>query len=83
MLAAVVSFAASGCGFVEQKLADQFFEHDGRLSLADSGAVAEHRRVAADVEPDVHLAEQTRGQDRRDRIVGELVAFVDLIVTTA
>ena len=62
---------------VEQELADQLLQHDRRLRLGDAAAVGEHLRVAARIEADVHLAEQARGEDRRDRVGRELVALVD------
>ncbi len=48
------------------------------MRLRDLAAVGEHLRVAARVEADVHLAEQSRRQDRRDRVARELIAAVDL-----
>ena len=47
-----------------------------RLRLRDRAAVGEHLRVAAGVEADVHLAEQSRREHRRDRVAAELVAVV-------
>ena len=45
--------------------------------LRDPPVVGEHLRVAAGIEPDIDLAEQARRQDRRDRVLRELVALVD------
>src|SRR2546430_4826433 len=62
---------------VEQELADQFFDDDRRLRLADAIAVLEHYRIAARIEPDVHLAQKAGSVDRRDSVLGELILVID------
>src|SRR5262249_589138 len=62
---------------IEQELADQLFEHDGPLRLRDPAAVAEHLRLAARFKADVNLAKKSRRENRRDRILAELITVID------
>src|SRR5262249_27350838 len=64
-------------GLLEQELADQFLDHHGRLRLGDPIAIGQHLRIAARIEPDVDLSEQSRGIDRGDGVPAELVLIVD------
>src|SRR5688572_6869787 len=64
-------------GLAEQELADELLQHHGRLADLDAVARGEHLLVPARFQPDVGLAEQARGEDRRGRVLGELVALVE------
>src|SRR5215831_4793551 len=77
--AATVSFLVS-CGLgglVEEELADQLFHDHCGLGLGDALAVLEHGGIAAGIETDVNLSQEAGGVDRRNRVLGELVAAVD------
>src|SRR5438552_15214814 len=74
----VCSFSASERRrLVEQKLTDELFQHNGRLRLGDHAAVGQHLRVAARVETDVDLPQQSRRPDRADRVLAERLALID------
>src|SRR5690606_38392023 len=50
---------------IEQELANQVFQHQRRLGVADFSALAQHLLVAADADADVLLTQQAGGEDRR------------------
>src|SRR5581483_619906 len=78
----IATCAASSFGRLrslgKEELTDELLQHDGRLGMGDAPAIGEHLRIAPGIEPDVHLAQQTRRQDGGDRVLGELVAAVDV-----
>src|SRR5512134_4055285 len=83
---AVLTWLSSPCllllglplgGLVEQELANQILEHHRRLREAQPVAVLEHHAVAAGLEPDVLLAEDSRSEDLGGGVARKLVAGID------
>src|SRR5437667_11900806 len=56
----------------EQELADEVLGHYRRLGQAQAVAVLQHHAVASGLEPDVLLAEASRGQDLGGRVPRQL-----------
>src|SRR5690606_4183876 len=59
---------------IEQKLADQVFQHQGRLRVANGVAISEGLLLATHADADVLLTQQAGGEDRgrsQERRVGK------------